>query len=234
MRRKLAGVMLSAAISTLLAVPAAFGYSGTLSLLNDQLVATASWGNKSLTPPTSLFWEVIQSGSYYDYRYVLTVPTKDISHMIIETSGNVVLGADLMNFSLLGGPGNPSSPDTYTSANGNPNMPSGGLYGVKFDATTGSTQWTIAFRSTRAPVWGDFYAKCGGLTEINTVYNYGFSGGLFNATDYVTRDGTANDLKLAVPDTVGAVVPDMSSLMGGLVGLPAVLGYAIRRRQTGK
>lgn len=230
MRKALFGTLIVAALGTLMLVPAAFGYSGTLTYGQGQLIAPpgTSWANAM----TTLYWEVVQNGNLFEYKYILTVPEKNISHFIIETSENVVLGQDLFGFNLAGGAGPAYDPDTYTASNGNPNIP-GSMYGVKFDGVEpGSTSWTVAFTSTRAPVWGDFYAKCGGRDgEINTVYNAGFSGGYFNPTGYVTRDGLATDNLLAVPDTAGAVVPEMSSLVSSLIGLPVVFGYALRRRQ---
>lgn len=215
MRRSTCTIVFAVAALALVA-SAAFGYSGTLTWDAAQTQLTA-WGSDWPSATTSLYWQVDQTGSIWHYKYILTVPGGDISHFILETSTGIVLGTDIYAY-VLSGPINPVGPQQWDNQGGsNPNMPAGGVYGIKFDPAGDFKTWTIEFDSNRRPVWGDFYAKDGGE---ESVVNSGFTGGAFDPTAYVTRDGTATDNKLAVPDTVVPEVPGICTL---LLGLPLVI-----------
>ena len=60
---------------------------------------------------------------------------------------------------------------------GNQDMPEN-VYGMRFNPLSGGvTDWTFSFFSNRLPVWGDFYARCGGFQGgINKAYNYNMDG----------------------------------------------------------
>ena len=158
--------------------------------------------------------------------YVVNLSTANAQPWFLQlTSQGLVLGTDIYGYILSGGATAPVGPDTYTATGqgiSNPDMPAGGIYGIKFDSSgSGSTSWTIEFTSTRRPVWGDFYAKCGAQGgEFNTVFNSGFTGGFFDAYGVVDRDGTPLDNRLAVPDSV---VPEPSAFLGLAFGLPLLL-----------
>lgn len=218
------------AVVLAMAAPVAFGYSGTLNYSDGQITATNAWAAAG----TSMFWEVTQAGSVWNYKYVLTVAATDISHLIIETSDGVALGTDLYGFGVVSGSTSTSFTtllEPYASGPSNPNMPSGGMYGVKIQGVpveNESTQWMVTFASTRRPVWGDFYAKCGGIgASANTAFNTGFTGGYFDPYNVVTRNGITSDNQIAVPDTT-EVIPELGSTASALMGLPVLV--ALRRR----
>ncbi len=224
MRRSSLTAILTAACLAL-AAAAGFGYSGTLTWDAAETQLDAADGTSWASTSTSLYWQVDQVDGVWHYLYTFTVPAKNISHFILETSQGLVLGTDIYGYILSGGATAPVGPDTYTATGqgiSNPDMPAGGIYGIKFDSSgSGSTSWTIEFTSTRRPVWGDFYAKCGAQGgEFNTVFNSGFTGGFFDAYGVVDRDGTPLDNRLAVPDSV---VPEPSAFLGLAFGLPLLL-----------
>jgi hypothetical protein len=200
-----------------LASTAAYCYSGTLTWdsAETQLDVTGTqWANAS----TSLRWEVTQVGNVWQYQYTFNVINRNISHLILETSTGIVLGTDIYGYVLTGSQ-TPVGPQTWEDQGAsNPNMPTGGVYGIKFNTLDpGTKNWVIQFTSTRRPVWGDFYARDGGN---ETVINSGFTGGTSNPTDYVNRDGTASDNRLAVPDTM---VPEVPGFVALLAGMPLLL-----------
>lgn len=147
-------------------------YEGKLSY-GDGLYATESWAN----PATSISWIVTNEdplapeGYDWKYTYILSVPKKDISHIIVEASNGDqpfteedladVVGTKVYEVGMF-------APDKS-----NPFMPAD-LYGVKFDDLS-DTDITISFYSDRAPVWGDFYAKDGkDRGKFVLMYNEGF------------------------------------------------------------
>jgi len=148
-------------------------YTGTLSY-GDGLYATQSWAK----PATSISWTVTNedpdapAGFGWKYTYILSVPSKDISHFIVETSdGENPFTAD----DLFGVEGTDAyEVKLFSPGASNPSMP-GDLYGVKFDDLS-DTDITVSFYSDRAPVWGDIYAKGGKDKGKNLLmYNTGFS-----------------------------------------------------------
>lgn len=194
-------------------------YTGTLSY-GDGLYATQSWAK----PATSISWIVTNedpdapAGFGWKYTYILSVPKKDISHFIVETSNGEnpftvdsltdVVGTDAYEVKLF-------SPGTS-----NPSMP-GDLYGVKFDDLS-DTDVTVSFYSDRAPVWGDLYAKDGkDKGQDVLMYNTGFT-----AEDPVDPPSSGSLAgHLLRPDSSNAV-PEPSLLL-----LLALGGLGLLRRR---
>ena len=110
----------------------------------------------------------------YTYTFGHNGNQAGISHVIIEGSSGISASdiTDLTGATL-------SSVGLQTVASGNPNMPED-MVGLRFDPLTESPfSMTWSFYSDRAPVWGDFYARCGGKQGgINFAYNYNNTGGI--------------------------------------------------------
>jgi MYXO-CTERM domain-containing protein len=216
----LTGALLAfGAASTSFAAPV---YTGNLTHPTG-LFANASWAS----PSSTLSWTVSQNqdGSWH-YDYDFSVPEKDISHIIFETSLTFT-EADILN---LNWPRDLTEVQTHTSANGNPDIPAG-FYGVKFNSPSeGTTSWNIEFDSWRQPVWGDFYARDGRTGgQLNSAWNLGFT-----AADPADPPQNGSiDSHVLVPDTIrspGSHTPEPATL--GLVGLALlVLPVAMRRRR---
>jgi hypothetical protein len=189
-------------LSILLAITAssasATTLSGSLSSASSELGGVGDWINPGTT---TIAWEVTDMGSHYHYKYTLTVPQHAISHFIIEISPT----AESSNFWNFGGPfqGTPVI-DDYTQLNGNPDIPAP-IYGIKFDEAFGTTA-VFEFDSTRVPVWGDFYAKCG-ANPANQVWNMGIT--LPDPTDPAANGSIDNHI--LVPDSYN--IPEPSTLV---------------------
>jgi hypothetical protein len=218
-------------ITLILGIPQVFAVpvlSGELTT-SSGLYATGPWNSNT----TKFSWNVSDTGDVNDdnyiiwrYDYQFTVPSKDISHLILEVSAD----APLSDFKLLSegfedleiGEWSPNDPS-------NPGIP-GSVYGIKFETTEDSLIYSISVTTWRSPVWGDFYAK-DGTDGGNWVYAYNTGFGI----DY---EKLANgQLKIVVPDTFGTEpgplpdpIPEPTSivLMGlGLIGI----GIAARMRR---
>lgn len=213
-----------AAGATMVSVPLVDG-TATNTITNlSGVVATGGWNPAtgtgfSITSTVTQF--VDQTGSIvYEYDYSVTVPRKDISHIIIGVSqppsgtnyqywqGTV----DNHTTTLI--------PFAYTdTSNGqsNPNLPTPpGLYGIKFAGN--GTSLSLTFFSYNAPVWQDFYAKDGkdGGVKV-TAWNTGFG---------ATTSPFASSYIIG-PDSMGGgfqpvpLPPAVWLLGSGLVGLGA-------------
>ena len=175
--------------------------SGTLNF-PDTITATQQWASTS----TQLIWEVSQTaGNPYHYQYQFIVPSKGISHMIIEVSNNFT-DDDIFNFE---GDANYEINNYSSTSNGNsnPGMPSL-MRGIKISPDGENIlNMTISFDSWRTPVLGDFYAKDGknkvdGVNYDVTAWNTGFTS---SPDEDITEDN-----HILRPDTV---VPEPSSIM---------------------
>lgn len=196
-------------------------YNGSISY-SSGIYATKDWANTS----TKISWLVSQnSDSSWRYSYTFEVPSKNISHFILEVSANFTSN-DFLGFynppvlaSILGTSGSWTAyePTTYNSSGpgkSNPGIP-GDIFGIKFEFNGDSTLWHFEFDCTKQPMWGDFYAK-DGKTGGKDVYAYNKGFGI----DILTDDG----MHIAVPDTV---VPVPAAVLLGMLGM-AVAGAKLR------
>ncbi len=184
---------------------------------------TNAWASDS----TYIHWEVNQNtDNTWRYSYTFSVPSKDISHFILEVSENF----NISNLSSLtsgysyesGESGDPRIYSPDDPGNSNPFLPDGGIFGIKFSKNSSSTTYEWEFDTTRAPMWGDFYAIDGKKDNttpsvIPWAYNAGF--GINTLID----DGK----HIAVPDTK-TVIPLPGAVLLGLLGI-SVAGVKIRR-----
>ncbi len=213
-----------AADATMVSVPLEGG-TATNTITNlSGVVATGGWDPATGTgfAITSTVTQLVdQSGAIvYEYDYSVTVPKKDISHIIIGVS-QPPSGTDYQFWQ--GTVDNHTStliPSAYTDvSNGksNPGLPTPpGLYGIKF--AENGTSLSLTFFSYNAPVWQDFYAKGGEDGDVKvTAWNTGF--GTTN-TPYASN-------YIIGPDSVGGgfqpvpIPPGVWLLGSGLVGLGA-------------
>lgn len=193
-------------------------YTGSLFGDGGGVTATEDWSSSS-----SVFsWTVEDVGSsngfvLWQYDYWFSVPSKQISHMVIEISDGAVIG----DFEILTETTGSFDTIQIHDGSGNPGIPEA-FYGMKFD--TGLLNEHIAFLTTRAPVWGDFYAKDG---KAKGVFVTAWSTG-FTASDTDPSDAAANgsiDNHILRPDTAQVtVVPEPVSSTLFLLG-SAALGF---------
>jgi hypothetical protein len=184
-----------------------------------------------------IYWSIDDPDSSgwwtYEYRVFVPIPSsgqrKTISHWILEISAGAT-AADFKDFyptevedfpPLSGWP--PSA-----STGQNPNMP-GYLYGYKFSPTpTTNLDFTVTFKSTKKPIWGDFYAKDGNQSQ---AWNTGFGIEPMPGDDPIRW--------IPTPDTNGGgggeeTIPEPSTLIllgSGLVGLASYMRARFRRKE---
>jgi len=220
---------LAAAAFAAMASPGAYavGYSftGTLSSPSG-LDATDGWASGE--PPAAITYNVSSpDGVTWTYQYTFTVPTKEISHMIIELSPNFS-ASDLLTGST---PGDVDDYDMDGPGKSNPGLPES-FHGIKFDTTADTLIQEATIITTRMPEWGDFYAKDGVYnTDGSKIDVYAYNSG-FAADDpiFELNDETyyekAKDNHILRPDTATMVpIPAAAWLFGSaLLGMAGV-GY---------
>ena len=216
------------------------------------IIATGRWGSVGLEldwtisfdPTSSAFNDVGFMGAY-SYSYVFrdgdsfATPDPEISHWILELSPSITANnyTDIIRDVMLFDPDNPTTtssvvveaPRTYSPSdpgNSNPGLP-GDIYGLKFDTGTSADLYGYSFLSTRAPIWGDFYAKDGVIpTGGGDVYMY-------NSAFGTDPTGATTDFSgwIPVPDTTnGTPAPEPGTLLLLGAGLLA-LGLRRSRRR---
>lgn len=185
-------------------------YSGSL-ISGDGLVGTADWSvNVSFT------WQVTYYSQYdlWVYDYVLSVPRKAISHIIIEVSDSFTSGNVFTNTPVGSTTSNWEIATADTSTPSAPYIPSS-IYGIKFEV---NNQILFPFRivTDRSPVWGDFYAKDGiAKGTWVTVYNTGFSNPDFDPYLSLPANGSV-DFHILRPDTSTggkSAIPEPATIM---------------------
>ena len=171
-------------------------------------------------------WEVSEAGpATWHYKYTFSDENAGelsmlVSHMTISLSDNIE-ESDLFNFSVDVADWELDTFETHLS---NPGFPVGEtIFGIKINM--GSAQLVAEFDSSRKPMWGDFYAKGGGIPN-NYAYNTDFGVEVANLHDYAGTpiDASGNQLhKILVPNST----PEPASLV--LLGLGSL---ALRRRRA--
>lgn len=186
------------------------------------ITGTAAWGK---VPGYMVSWEITQSGNVFHYVYDISVPSKDISHTILELSDNINkdnISSLIYNFKVNGSSTSTPSPTLFSPSdpgNSNPGLPSD-IYGIKIEMN--DTSEKISFDSLRAPMWGDIYSKDGKDGGIFVyAYNTGFG------TDPIGKDYSK---WIAVPDTKQIRVPEPATYLLLISSLAIALFLRSRRK----
>ena len=184
---------------------------------------TGAW----ITPgPTTISWTVLPNAGYWNYSYRIEVPEAEggeVSHFIIETSDNFS-SSDIWDIVFNEGSYvKIEIKEHVAGGSGNPGMPAD-VCGIKFDETTGHIL-DFSFKSSRMPMWGDFYIKDG---DVGGATNAAWNVGLWDHPPIaVGLDASPEEAgwHMLVPDTV---VPEPASLIALSTG---VVGLLLRRRR---
>jgi len=186
------------------------------------IFATSEWANPDYDfDPTGLRWIITESeldGSY-TYKYQWNTAEKELSHIIIELTEDIGIPPATIGFY------DPNLEDSISPSadyeigyfppdqgNSNPGMPYE-IYGIKVEPIYDMTIFEFWFTVEQPPVWGNFYAKGGGGTEIpGAIYAYNTGYEFPNTGVFIARpDGTP------IPE------PGTMLLLGaGLIGLATV------------
>jgi hypothetical protein len=188
-------------------------YSGSLNAgAGGGITGSDGWNNSS----TILSWTVQNAGSQggfvlWQYDYTFTGGnTKNISHILIEVSPDSLTG----DFTVLSG----SSPMTGGAevydhnGNSNVNMPAD-MWAIKFGPEViPDNSIYVSFKTTHAPVWGDFYAKDGSQSgDWVTAWNTGFTANDTDPADPASSGSVQNHILR--PDTATVVPEPISSML---------------------
>ncbi|MBN2181752.1 MAG: hypothetical protein JW715_07540 [Sedimentisphaerales bacterium] len=201
-------------------------YTGSLSVADGGLTAYGAWD----CPSTLFSWIVDDTTTpgKWHYSYTLTVPHKDISHIIIEASNgdNPFTMANL--FSASSDPAgwiDSIEVQNFNPGGSTPYMPEA-IWGIKFDAALDATDVTVSFDSDRMPVWGDFYSKDGKMPGGGwcALYNSGFTLGDYDPFGMPSNGSLQNHI--LVPDSY---VPAPGAVL--LVCIGTALTGMLRRRK---
>ena len=212
-------------------------YTGSLSTAGGGLTGTGIWGT---SPSTLIEWTVSDgSGSNWLYAYNLTMPSKDISHFIIEASPSFT-SANIWDVSSSTSLKSVEVGTFGEKGKSTPGIPSL-IYGIKFDVKGDTTDIEVSFMSDRSPVWGDFYAKDGKQKSPKTnvaIWNTGFTS--LDSDPLAPAASGALSNHLLVPDTNGGggdgdnvyVIPEPLTILAIGMSLAAA-GAAARKSVRG-
>lgn len=198
-------------------------------------------------------WTYTYTFTDYNTDYGDYSALKDLSHAIIEVSGNFTADNIFEGTTYYGTYPDAKDwlegPKTFTEGEGNPGLPSS-VWGLKWNTDGGGLDitddyskfsWTIV--TDRNPMWGDFYAKDGKVAD-GTVEVWAYNTGFGEETDAEITDGNAlgtnaDNISWAwvlVPDTTtngggggGDPIPEPTTML--LLGIGIVgLGVGLRKR----
>jgi hypothetical protein len=203
------------------------GLDDSLSTTNGGLVSGGNWANNGFT----VLWVVNQvSPDKWNYQYTFKTAageglSPEVSHFIISVSADLTADEvfnftgdlDVEGFEVV-------ELKKHSPGAGNPSMPGDIFWGLKIELN--GAQTAVAFDSTRAPMWGDFYAKGG---PDSYACNTSFGVAVLDPHDYDNGavDANGNALfKVLVPNTI----PEPATMV--LLGLGGVFSLISRKRKT--
>jgi hypothetical protein len=184
------------------------------------LVVTNGW--TTANGGFKIDWIITFNGGTIQWTYQYTFTSDDgtgmtpnASHWIFEVSENFTSN-DISdaNFPTVGPQTFLADPDAPNSTSpgankGKPNLPAN-IFGIKADSGSDEVaDATFSFTSTRAPVWGDFYAKDGKHTGIVvTAWNTGIgTDPTAVTTDFTPWIPTPGTLPV-LPSNIPQVIPE--------------------------
>lgn len=156
----------------------------------------------------------------YQYRFRHNGSQYAFSHVILETASDFTTA----NMAVLTGAAFDSL-KVQTVQSGNPAMPED-VFGLRFNPLSGGVKdMTWSFFSDRAPMWGDFYGRCGGGPggdQVNSAYNFNQTGSVQKGfLDPNASNTNRDDPDPSAPAASGSV--DYHLLVPGVVPEPATL-----------